>query len=503
MNSLSPLFRLRGRLFAWAASATGAVSAALVSTCAFAVFAFAFAGTGSVAVAAPSSSAPAFPSSATPPNVIFLLADDMRWNLLGCMGNPIVQTPHIDRLASRGVKFTNCFVTTSICSVSRASLLTGQWMRRHGIVDFVKGLNGPAWDNTYPARLRAAGYRTAFVGKYGVGNNQETAAKAAAFDFWRGLPGQGGRFFIERNDPTRKHKTAKFGDEALEFLAGCRPGGQPFSLSLSFNAVHARDHEEREYEPDPRDEHLYRDVTIPLPALANQAAFDRLPSFVKTSEGRRRWGWRFDTPEKAQQILRDYYRLMTGLDREVGRIVAELEKRGLADNTVIVFTSDNGYALADRGLADKWFMWEEDLRVPLIVYDPRLPAARRGTICDAMVLNVDIAPTLLDLAGQPVPAAMQGRSLAGLVRTGKVPEDWRTEFFYEHHSVPDRIPPCEGVRTQRWKYIRWIKSEPLVEELYDLQSDPLEERNLIADSRHAAQLAELKAKWQRYSRELQ
>jgi arylsulfatase A-like enzyme len=434
-----------------------------------------------------------------PPNFVFLLVDDLRWNALGFMGDKIVQTPHLDRLAAKSVVFDNCFVTTSICSVSRASYFTGQWMRRHGIVDFATGLNGAAWGDTYPAKLRAAGFRTGFIGKWGVGSPKETEAKAAAFDYWKGLPGQAGEF-IEKNDPTRTHKTARFGNEALEFLGGCTKD-KPFCLSLSFNAVHARDGKPREFEPDPRDEALYANVTIPVPKLATDEAFRRLPEAVQKSEGRKRWGWRFDTPEKTQQILRDYYRLITGVDREVGRIVAELEQRGLADNTVIVFTADNGFALGDRGMADKWFMYEEDIRVPAFIFDPRAPKAVQGRRSKAMALNVDFAPTLLELAGVPVPPMMQGRSLVPLVR-GAVPNDWRTEFFYEHHSVAARIPMSEGVRTERWKYLRWIAETPVKEELYDLQADPLEERSLLADPKHAALLAELRGKWERYGREL-
>ncbi len=434
------------------------------------------------------------------PNFVFLLVDDLRWNALGFMGDKIVQTPNLDRLAARSLVFDNCFVTTSICAVSRASFFTGQWMRRHGIGDFAKGLNGAAWENTYPGQLRSAGFRTGFIGKWGVGSAQETSAKSAAFDYWKGLPGQGGRLFIEPNDPTRTHKTAKFGNEALEFLGGCTKD-KPFCLSLSFNAVHARDAEPREFEPDPRDEKLYEDVTIPVPKLATDEAFKRLPESVQKSEGRRRWGWRFDSPEKTQRILRDYYRLITGMDREVGRIVAELEKLGFADNTVIVFTADNGFALGDRGMADKWFMYEEDIRVPGFVFDPRLPKSAQGRRSPAMVLNVDFAPTLLELAGLPVPVVMQGRSLAPHLK-GQPPKDWRTEFFYEHHSVAARIPMSEGVRTERWKYLRWIAETPVQEELYDLLADPLEERNLLGDAKHSALLAELRGKWERYGREL-
>ncbi|MDZ4405083.1 MAG: sulfatase [Prosthecobacter sp.] len=434
------------------------------------------------------------------PNVVFLLVDDLRYNALGCMGDKIVQTPNIDRLAKEGVLFKNMFVTTSICAVSRATCLTGQWMRRHGIEDFAAGISDAAWKDTYPAQFRAAGFHTGFIGKYGVGSPQVTTERGASFDFWRGEPGQAGKFFIEPNDPTRTHKTAKMGNDALSFLTSA-PKDKPFSLSISFNAVHARDHEKREYEPDPRDEGLYDGIEIPLPKLATDAAFKRLPEFVQKSEGRRRWEWRFDEAQKAQDILHDYYRLITGVDREIGRILATLEQQGQLTNTIIIFTADNGYALADRGMADKWYAYEEDMRVPLIIRDPRLPKERRGISVTEMALNVDLAPTMLDLAGISVPAAMQGRSLKPLLE-GNVPKDWRTEFFYEHHTKKDRIPPSEAVRTLRWKYIRWIEPNPLVEELYDLEADPLEEKNLITDAKHAAILKELREKWAKYRESL-
>jgi arylsulfatase A-like enzyme len=435
------------------------------------------------------------------PNIIFILVDDWRWNALGCMGDKVVRTPHIDGLAARGVLFRNAFVTTSICAVSRASILTGQWQRRHGIADFATGLNGDKWKHSYPALLRAAGYRTGFIGKFGVGSAAEVKAKAGAFDFWRGLPGQGGVFFIDKNDPTRTHATARFGNQALEFLAGCKPG-QPFCLSVSFNAVHARDGQNREYEPDPRDEELYVDIKIPVPRLASAEAFQRLPEFVRISEGRRRWQRRFASPDMFQKTLRDYYRLISGVDREVGRIVADLKERKLADNTVIIFISDNGYFLGDRGLADKWFMYEESIRVPCIIFDPRLSEERRGKSQDAMVLNVDMAPTMLELAGVAIPTGMQGRSLLPLLRSGKAPADWRTEFFYEHHTASKIIPRSEGVRSERWAYIRWLDSCPLLEELYDLAQDPWEEQNLAADAAHAGTLAEMRDKWAKWSRVL-
>lgn len=426
------------------------------------------------------------------PNLIFVLADDLRLDALGCTDNAIVQTPNIDQLAADGVLFRNHFVTTSICAVSRASLLCGQYARRHGINDFVTPFRPAQWAETYPAQLRKAGYYTGFIGKFGVGDAQAVNAMSPEFDFWRGLPGQGGLFF-DQNDPTRTHATARFGNQAVEFLR-TRKSDQPFCLSLSFTAPHARDGQPREFAPDPRDELLYRDAIIPSPLTATREFFERLPKAVQISESRARWKLRFETPEKFARTIKDYLRLVTGIDREVGRIVAELRERGLAENTVIIFTSDNGFFFGERGLADKWFMYEESIRVPLIVCDPRLPVAARAREIRALTLNIDLAPTLLDLAELPAPAVMQGRSLAPLLRANPPAADWRTEMFYEHHTLPAKIPPSEGVRTERWSYLQWVEEIPVVEELYDLQSDPLQTQNLASDERFATVLAELRAK---------
>jgi arylsulfatase A-like enzyme len=428
------------------------------------------------------------------PNLIFIVADDLRWDTLGCMGDPVVQTPNIDRLAAQGVLFRNCFVTTSICWASRASMFTGQWCSRHGIQRGNMPLTDSQWADSYPSVLGRAGYRTGFIGKFGVGSTKEQALKGRTFDYWRGLPGQAGMFF-DQDDPTHTHKTARFGNEALEFLAGCTPQ-QPFCLSVSFNAVHARDAQPREYWPDPRDEHLYEGVQMPIPPLATDEAFRRVPPFVQNSEGRRRWERRFNTPQRAQSILRDYYRLTTGIDREVGRMVVALDRGKMADNTIIIFTSDNGYALGDRGQADKWFMYEEDIRIPLIIYDPRQPRRERGRKIDAIALNVDFAPTLLDLAHAPIPSSMQGRSLVPLLGHDRPPSDWRTDFLYEHHFFGSvAIPAVEGVRAKDWSYMRWVDANPLVEELYDLRTDPLEEKNLAGDPAAVHQLDAMRSRW--------
>ncbi len=434
--------------------------------------------------------APASAPTSPPPNLIFVLVDDLRWNAPGFMGNPVAVTPHLDAMAAEGVVFRNSFVTTSICAVSRASILTGQWMRRHHIKDFATGLNADQWRNTYPSQLRRHGYRTGFIGKFGVGAGPATTAAIEQFDFWQGEKGQGGPDFIDPKDPDRTHQTARFGNHALAFLDTCS-ATQPFCLSLSFTAVHARDGRPREFQPDDRDASLLEKTTIPPPPTATEEDFQKIPDFVKTSEGRVRWQRRFATAEQAAATTRDYYRLLAGVDREIGRLREKLQARQMDKNTVIILTSDNGFALGDRGLADKWYMWEEDIRVPTVLFDPRLPAPHRGRSVTAMTLNVDFAPTLLDLAGVTAPATMQGRSLVPLLHQPP-PADWRTEFLYEHVTLPDIIPPCEGVRTERWKYIRWTASQPLVEELYDLENDPLEQNNLASQPAHTAQLEHLR-----------
>ena len=420
-----------------------------------------------------------------PPNIVFLLADDLRWDAVGYAGNPIIQTPALDALAKRGVRFRNAFVTTSICAVSRASILTGQYARRHKINDFQTDLSPTQFARSYVGLLKAAGYRMGFIGKYGVG----TKMPAAAFDYWRGFPGQGSYF----GKGETVHLTRRMGDQALEFLESC-DGKVPFCLSISFKSPHAQDRAKREFPPDPRDEDLYKDATMPVPATATEAYFQKLPTFAQTSEGRPRWERRYATSEMYQATVRDYYRLVTGMDREIGRLIAELERRGLLENTLIVFTSDNGFFLGERGMADKWLMYEESIRVPLLVVAPRLPAGRRGQTVDAMALNLDVAPTLLDYAGIAVPKEMQGTSLRPLV-DGKNGA-WRTDWLYEHHTLPKIIPPSEGVRTERWAYLRWLAAEPAIEELYDVQADPRQEQDLAARSEHADTLARLRERWQ-------
>jgi len=418
------------------------------------------------------------------PNVLFLLGDDHRWDALGCMGNRIIQTPNIDGLSRSGVTFENNFVTTAICVTSRASIFSGLYARNHGILAFNQQFTREQFDRTYPAQLRKAGYRTGFVGKYGLDGDELPSDR---FDYWRGFRGQGKYFPKGEPGP---HLTEIMSEQAVEFIDGSK-GDEPFCLSVSFKAPHVEDDDPRQFLYDPRDEALYRDVTIPMPRTADPKYISMLPLSVQRSEARRRWAVRFATPALYQESVKSYVRLVTGIDRAVGAMLKALDARGLRENTVIVYTGDNGFYLSEHGLAGKWFMHEESIRTPLIVNDPRT-SRLRGARLKQMSLNIDIAPTLLDMAGVKGGAAMQGRSLIPALRGSR--EAWRSEFFYEHNFAHAWIPKTEGVRDSRWKYTKYVSNKPAEEELYDLQADPLEERNLSGAAAQAGEMKRLRAR---------
>lgn len=418
------------------------------------------------------------------PNVIFLLTDDQRWDTMGCTGNKIIRTPNMDDLATNGCLFTNCFVTTSICAASRASIFAGQYARRTGIHNFVTNFSEKALSQTYPMLLRAAGYRTGFAGKYGVGRSEEMPRDK--YDFWAGIGGQP-RYEHKDSAGNYKHLTTILTEQSIKFLDSCT-AGQPFCLSVSFKAPHVQDSDPRQFIYDPKYANLYKDVSIPTPLTAEPKYFNALPEFLRKSEARRRWQMRFSTAEKYQQSVRGYYRLITGVDVAIGKIRAELARLGLAENTIIILMGDNGFYLGEHGLAGKWFPHEESIRVPLIIYDPRAAEEHRGLKRSDFTLNIDIAPTILDFADVPVPKRMQGRSLAPLTR-GQAPK-WRTDFFYEHLFGHPAIPKSEALRTGRYKYARYIDYS--YEELYDLQNDPHETTNLADKPEHAELLTKLR-----------
>ncbi|MEW6303516.1 MAG: sulfatase [Verrucomicrobiota bacterium] len=424
--------------------------------------------------------------AATPPNIVFILTDDHRWDMMGCAGNTVIQTPNMDALARDGVRFRNMFVTTAICAASRATILTGLYERTHRYTFGTKPITAKHWDSSYPVVLKRAGYRTGFVGKFGV--NVEESGENRAFDYF--VPLNRNPYFKKMPDGSERHLTDIEGDKAIEFLNSCQPG-QPFCLSVSFNAPHAEDNDPRQYIWATESDHLYRDATFTPPKTMTDAFFNQQPEFLKTSESRVRFHWRFDEPQKYQEMVRGYYRMITDTDRVIGRLRDTLKARGLADNTIIILTGDNGYFLGDRGFADKWYIYEKSIRTPLLVFDPRAPKSRRGVTEDRMVLNVDLAPTMLDLAGLSVPKDMQGRTLTPLLR-GEKPKEWRTDFFYEHLFERNNIPKSEGVRGERYTYVRWFDSTPMVEELYDHVADFDQVNNLLNDPRHKATLEQLR-----------
>jgi arylsulfatase A-like enzyme len=423
-------------------------------------------------------------SAARRPNIIFLLTDDHRADAMGCAGNTIIRTPNMDALAANGIRFTNAFVTTSICASSRASIFTGQWTRRHGIKDFRRNFPPEELAQTYPMLLRDAGYRTGFIGKYGVGPNKELPVDK--YDYWKGFAGQG-KYENKDEDGNYKHLTQIMGEQAIEFLQDC-PEAQPFCLSVSFKAPHVQDRDPRQFIYDRAYKNLYKDATIPTPETADPRHFEALPEFLQTSEARRRWEIRFPNPEKFQESVKGYYRLITGVDVVIGRIRDQLKQLNLDDNTVIMLIGDNGFYLGEYGLAGKWFPHELSIRVPLLVYDPRADRRRRGVTLDQMALNVDIAPTILELAGLNVPQQMQGQSLVPLLQ-GRRPK-WRTDFFYEHLFEHKTIAKSEALRTQRWKYARYVDFD--YEELYDLDNDPDETINLAKDDKYQGILKSLR-----------
>ncbi len=485
-------------------------------------------GMGAAALAMPSARA-----RSARPNFLLLFSDDHRWDAVGCMGDPVIQTPELDRLAAEGMLFTNAFVTTSICCVSRASALTGKYARRHGVHDFFRPLSEEALDESFPAVLRENGYYTGFIGKWGIGDSvKRTNLGARTFDYWggashqtnfwheedcpyvtydgksdlskavctcpkdaRGMGGPGVRIGKANMKNPVHLETQIVPDKAKQFLK-TRDTSKPFCLSVFLKAPHSP-----WSDWDPSVEHLYDGKVMPAPEAATSEHADDRPKFLKRSLGGPT-GQRWATDKTAlQNGMRDYYRLITTMDMGIGKIRHALEEAGVSGNTVILYISDNGHFLGDHGYAGKWLMHEESIRVPAIAYDPRLPKRKHGRVCEEMVLNIDMGPTMVDMAGIPVPTCMQGRSIAPLLRNTKA--SWRDEWFYEHlYDHKGRIEPSVGVRGKRWKYTRYFRQEPVYETLYDLKGDPQELHDLARDPAHQKILEELRAKCSAYEKNL-
>jgi arylsulfatase A-like enzyme len=407
------------------------------------------------------------------PNIILIVTDDQRWDMLGCAGNNIIQTPNIDRMAKEGVRFSHAFSTTPICAASRASILTGLYERKHAFNFGTAPISKAYSDISYPYLLKQAGYRTGFVGKFGV--KLETPVdslfswyKINGFPYWKMVNGK--KTFL----------TDLQGEQAIQFIRESAKG-DPFCLSLSFSAPHADDDSKEQYFWPETLDSFYQYATIPVPSTAAPAFYEALPDFLKGTMSRERWAWRFDTPEKFQNMVKGYYRMITGIDQVIGRIRQTLNELDIADNTIIILVGDNGYYLGDRGYADKWLMHEVSVRVPLIVYHPSNKVNESHSVLSNMVLNVDLSPTILEYAGIKMPGGIQGQSLVPYINGGKSKS--RSSIFCELLLNNPQIPNSECIRTAKWKFIRYPKHPEFIE-LYDLKNDPWEEHNLATDPKY-------------------
>lgn len=463
------------------------------------------------------------------PNILFIFSDDHAQHAISAYGSKVNKTPHIDRLAAEGARFTNSFVTNSICTPSRATLLTGQYSHLNGVPVFNR-FDGSR-DNV-AKHLQKGGYHTGMIGKWHLGSDP------TGFDRWIVLPGQGVYWNPQFIVPGKKltingHCTDITGDLGVEFIE-TRPKDKPFFLMLHQKAPH------RQWDPDDRNKALFKDRVIPEPdtlwddyatrpaALPEneqtvakdltrrdlkmtppadlkgpelQKWFNVKPTEVtvngKTLTGKELVKWKY------QRYMQDYLACVQGVDDNVGKVLDYLDKTGLAKNTIVIYSADNGWYLGDLGLYDKRFMYEPGLRVPLIA---RGPGIKPGSTPSQFVANIDLAPTFLDLAGLPIPDSMQGRSLAPLLR-GESPADWRTTIYYRYYHDPGHhnTRAHYGVRTATHKLIHYWKKDAW--ELFDITKDPTEQNNLLYADANKPEVqkvfAELKAELARLQKQYQ
>ena len=437
------------------------------------------------------------------PNIVFILVDDLRWDALGCMGHPIARTPNIDRIAKEGALFRNFFVSIPLCSPSRASFLTGQYAHTHKVVDNADNAALSHRLVTFPRLLHDAGYETAYVGKWHMGMDDSSRP---GFDHWVSFKGQGAYLDPVINVDGNSSKvngymTDILNEHAVNFVKATHQ--KPFLLYLSHKSVHGP------FTPAERHKDLFTDATFPIPpslndtlegkpALTRKVAEDASANGKKKKKKTATREAALDSEANHFNIARNQLRAMAAVDEGVGRILEALEITSQLDNTLIIFTSDNGFFWREHGLGDKRWAYEESIRDPLLMRYPRL--IKPGTVLEQFALNIDIAPTLLDLAGTPVPKSIHGKSLLPLFKKSKPP--WRKSFLteYFHEKGFPRTPTWQAARTDRWKYIHYTELEGM-DELYDLKADPYELANLINNKSSQSPLKELKAELARLLKE--
>ncbi|MHA6484924.1 sulfatase family protein [Paenibacillus sp. strain BS8-2] len=458
----------------------------------------------------------------TKPNILFIMSDDHAAHAMSCYGSRINKTPNIDRIADEGMRFDNCFCTNSICSPSRAAILTGKYNHLNGVKTIDDALDGRQM--TFPKLLQADGYQTAMIGKWHLGHGGD--ADPTGFDYWTVVPGQGeyhDPMFIDEQGERRVkgYATDIITDFTLDWLDK-RDKDRPFMVMCHHKAPH------RPWQPDEKHAHLYEDEDIPEPetfyddySTRSQAAVEARmridrdlddqidlkgspPEGLSPIEQKK---WRY------QRYMKDYLRCVASIDDNVGRVLDYLDQEGLAEDTIVIYTSDQGFFLGDHGWYDKRFMYEESLRMPFVVRYPRQISP--GSVTSLMALNVDFPVTFLDYAGVDIPEDMQGHSLRP-VFAGEEPAGWRTSMYYrywmhldEFHNVYSHY----GIRTERYKLIYYYaealgssgsieEKRPPEWELFDLEQDPYELNNVYSNPAYAERVPALKQEMRRLQLEV-
>lgn len=453
--------------------------------------------------------------SAKTPNIVFIMSDDHAAHAIGSYGSRINATPQIDRIAEGGMRFDNCFCTNSICTPSRAVIMTGLYSHKNG----VKTL-GDKLDNrrrNVAKLMRDGGYQTAIIGKWHLGRGERH--DPTGFDYWNVLPGQGDYHnpkFIEMGREVRYdgYVTDMITDLSLQWL-NKRDRDRPFMLMLHHKAPHRR------WEPDDKHARMYEEIDIPEPETFHDDYSNRSSAanraLMRIDRDLNETDLKAAPPEHAspaelkswkyQRYIKDYLRCIASVDDNVGRVLDYLDTEGLTDDTIVIYTSDQGFFLGDHGWYDKRFMYEESLRMPFLIRYPR--GIRPGTVQNGMALNVDFAETFLDYAGLATPDDMQGRSLRPLLQ-GETPDDWRTSMYYRYweHLSAHRVAAHYGVRTDRYKLIYYYgkalgcasaldEDTPPEWELFDLEKDPYELNNVYDHPDYAAAAHEMKLELER------
>ena len=446
-------------------------------------------------------------SAQSRPNIVFILVDDLRWDELGIAGHPFIKTPNIDRIAREGAMFRNAFMTTPLCSPSRASFLTGQYAHTHGITDNVDRSAASYQLVTFPLLLHQAGYESAFIGKWHMGNDEKPRP---GFDRWVSFKGQGTYIDPPINEDGRQVKRAGYTTDilngyAVEFIK--RRHDKPFLVYLAHKAIHPEVTQNDDgsvdltaaerFIPAPRHETAFAENRIPHRPNYGRAPVGK-PALLRQIGSLPPLGEATVTPDQA---ILERQRTLLAIEDGVGEILEALKETRQLDNTVIVFTSDNGYFYGEHGLSvERRLAYEESIRLPLLMRYPQVIKA--GTVRDEFALNIDLAPTLLSLAGVGVPDKVQGRSLLPLLK-GERPA-WRSSFLIELYS--DKVFPrisqmgYKAVRNERWKYIHYLELEGM-DELYDLKNDPYEMKNVINEPGAKKAFQQIKAELERLLRE--